>query len=282
MKAEQLTDAVCDHGEGPVWDEATGALRLVDMLRGDVLLIRGAEVEQRQHLDAVAAVWRPRTGGGAVVAIERGFALIDADGTVTRMPQVWTDSEIRMNEGGCDLQGRFFCGSMAYDETRGAGTVYRLDADDTVTPVLTGVTISNGLDFDDTGEIAYYVDTATHRIDIFDYDTAEGSFHNRRPFVDLAAENGGPDGICLDAAGGVWVAFYGGSSVHRYNPQGVLDEVISLPTPAVTACTFGGEGLDRLFITTSAQGADGADGAAGAVFTCQPGAVGRPARSFAG
>ena len=79
---------------------------------------------------------RPRRGGGAVIAVERGFALEDADGTLTPLAPVWSDPGVRMNEGGCDPDGRFWCGSMAYDQRPGAAALYRLDPDGSVRRVL--------------------------------------------------------------------------------------------------------------------------------------------------
>ena len=79
-----------------------------------------------------------------------------------------------MNEGGCDPDGRFYCGSMAYDKRPGAGALYRLDPDGSVQVVLEDVTVSNGLDWSPDGSLAYYNDTDTHRIDVFDYDVDAG------------------------------------------------------------------------------------------------------------
>jgi sugar lactone lactonase YvrE len=186
-----------------------------------------------------------------------------------------------MNEGGCDPDGRFWCGSMAYDRRPGGAAVYRLDPDRSVRRVLDGVTISNGLEWSPDGSRAYYDDTATHRVDVFDYDRDDG-LTARRPFVVLTdAER--PDGLTVDAEGGVWVALNGSGVVHRYTPAGVLDEVVHLPTPKVTACTFGGPGLDQLFITTSREGmAPDDDPVAGSLFRADVGVSGLPVREFAG
>jgi len=282
MRAEQATDAVTYHGEGPVWSAAWGGLRWVDMLAGDVLSLAADGTIGRRHVAAVAAVLRPRRGGGAVIGVERGFALADPDGTVTLLDPLWTDPGVRMNEGGCDPDGRFYCGSMAYDKTPGAGSLYRLDPDGTTSVVLTGVTISNGLDWSPDGSLAYYNDTPTGRVDVFDYHRDTG-LTGRRPFVAIPAEAGRPDGLTVDADGGVWVALHGGGAVHRYSPEGKLDEVVEVPTPQVTACTFGGAHLDQLFVTTSREGlADGADPLAGALFRAALGVRGRPVREFAG
>ena len=129
MKAETLTDPICYHGEGPVWSEAWGGLRWVDMLDGDVMSLGPDGSIQRRHIDDIAAIVRPRRAGGAVLGIERGFALEDPDGTITRLGDLWSGGDVRMNEGGCDPDGRFYCGSMAYDKRPGAGSLYRLDPD---------------------------------------------------------------------------------------------------------------------------------------------------------
>jgi len=62
---------------------------------------------------SVAATVRPRTRGGAVIGVERGFVLEEPDGSLTALDEVWDDHRVSMNEGGCDPYGRFYCGSMA-------------------------------------------------------------------------------------------------------------------------------------------------------------------------
>ena len=281
MRAEQLTDPVAHHAEGPVWSDRWGGLRWVDMLAGDVLSLASDGTVQRRHVGDVAAALRPRSGGGAVIAVERGFVLEDADGTCTALEPVWGDTGVRMNEGGCDPDGRFWCGSMAYDQRPGAAALYRLDPDRTVRPVLAGVTVSNGLDWSPDGSLAYYDDTATHRVDVFDYDRDAG-LTARRPFVVLP-DDGNPDGLTVDAEGGVWVALFGSGVVHRYTPDGALDVVVEVPAAQVTACTFGGPGLDQLFVTTSREGlGPDDDPLAGALFRADVGVAGQPVREFTG
>jgi sugar lactone lactonase YvrE len=281
VRAEQVTGPVTYHGEGPVWSESWGGLRWVDMLAGDVLSLAAEGTIDRRHVGNVAAALRPRRQGGAVIAVERGFALEDADGAIRYLGELWTDTHVRMNEGGCDPDGRFYCGSMAYDQRPGAGALYRLDPDDSVHVVLENVTISNGLEWSPDGSLAYYNDTPTQRVDVFDYD-GESGLTGRRPFAEIPAEAGGPDGLTVDDEGGVWVALYGGGAVRRYNPEGVLDEVIEVPAEQVTACTFGGSNLDQLFITTSREGLGGGDDPlAGSVFRSAVGVASLPVREFA-
>jgi len=252
------------------------------MLAGDVLSLAAGGAIDRRHVNNVAAVVRPRHRGGAVIGVERGFVLEDAEGTLTHLGELWSDNNVRMNEGGCDPEGRFYCGSMAYDQRPGAGALYRLDPDGSVHVMLENVTISNGLEWSPDGSKAYYNDTPTQRIDVFDYD-GESGLTGRRTFAEIPAEAGGPDGLTVDAEGGVWVALYGGGAVRRYTPDGVLDEVIEVAADQVTACTFGGSGLDQLFITTSREDLKpGEDPLAGSLFRSAVGVAGLPVREFVG
>lgn len=281
MRAEPLTGPVAAHGEGPVWWDAWGGLRFVDLTAGDVLTLREDGSVVRRHVGTVAAALRPRSGGGAVLALERSFALEDPDGTLRELPPVFDDPGLRFNDGGCDPEGRFHCGSMRADE-RPAAALHRLDPDGSVHLVLDGVTISNGLEWSPDGRRAYYADTPTGRVDVLDHDPGSG-LGDRRPFVAVPDEAGWPDGLCVDAQGGVWVALYGGGAVHRYGPDGTLDAVVEVATPKPTACTFGGPGLRTLFVTSTQEDLEpGAEPLAGALFAVEPGVAGLPARTFAG
>ena len=275
--AEQLTAPLAEHGEGPVW-WPDGHLRFVDLLAGDLIDIDAAGSAHRTHVDTVAAAVRPRVGGGAVVAVERGLVLLDVDGAVVKLPEVWSDPTVRMNDGGCDPDGRFYCGSMAYDAASGCGRLYRFAPDGTAEVVLDSVTISNGFDFAPDGSRAYYIDTPTQRIDVFDYDG--GGLTHRRPFAVIKPEAGAPDGLTVDSEGGVWVACWGAGAVRHFDSDGRLDEVVEVPgARQVSACAIGGANLDRLFITTSRHGLDSEDDReSGAIFVVDGVPTGLPVR----
>jgi sugar lactone lactonase YvrE len=282
MRAHQLTDPVAYHGEGPVWADRWGGLRWVDMLAGDILSLGEDGTIDRRHVGEIAAAVRPRTRGGAVIGVERGFAVEEPDGKLTHLEELWRDTGVRMNEGGCDPDGRFYCGSMAYDKRPGAGSLYRLDPDLSVRTVLESVSISNGLEWSPDGSLAYYNDTPTQRVALFDYESESG-LTGPRTFVEIAEETGHPDGLTVDSAGGVWVALNGGGAVHRYRPDGELDEVVEVQPRKVTACTLGGSERTDLFVTTSREGlAEGEDPLAGSLFVASVGVPGLPVREFAG
>ncbi|WP_338539032.1 SMP-30/gluconolactonase/LRE family protein [Janibacter terrae] len=278
MRATRLTDAVAHHAEGPCWWPGWGGLRWVDMLAGDVLALDDSGAISRTHVGDVAAMIRPRVGGGAVIAVERGLALADEDWRVDPLRPLWTTDAVRMNEGGVAPDGTLYVGSMAYDQAKGAARLYRVGADLSVETALPAVTVSNGIDWSPDGTLAYYDDTATGRITVFDW-TPEGGLVDGRTFADV---DGNPDGLTVDAEGGVWTALFGDGRVERRSPDGTLDAVVEVGARQVTACTFGGADLDELYITTSREGLDeGEDPAAGSVFVASPGVRGKGVTPFA-
>lgn len=308
MWLEVFDGRVCRLGEGPFYDDRTGRVGWVDIL-GRAVLWQELSSGRTGALDAPddvgAAV--PRQGGGLVLCLPAGPVLWDPDGTTRALagfaeadaaggdvgaaadPPAAGDAagsrgapKLRANDAKADPAGRLWLGTMAYDETPGAGALYRLDPGARVpVRVLSGVTISNGLGWSPDGTRMYYADTPTGRVDVFDYDPATGALSGRRPFAHVDSGAGYPDGLCVDAEGGVWVALWGGGAVRRYRPDGSLDRVVEVGTPRVTSCAFAGEGYDLLVITTA--GLDTGEPGAGLTYVYRPGdVVGSPVDRYAG
>lgn len=281
MTPENLTGPVAVHAEGPVWHPGWGGLRYVDGDAGDLLALHVDGVS-RQHVDdEYLGFVRPRSNGGIVAVGARTLHLADeVDGPFRAAAHLLDDPAARLNEGACDPRGRLLAGSMGYDAPQDAGTLLRIDTDLTVTTVLPRVTVSNGLAFSPDGRRAYYADTPTQRIDVFD--VVEGELRGRRQFVAIP-DGGLPDGLTVAADGSVWVALWGGYAVLGFDAAGALIERIELPVPQVTACTFGDDDLGTLYITTSAQGLGADHGTvAGSLFSVRLGVTGLPVTAFAG
>jgi sugar lactone lactonase YvrE len=280
MRATRFSDVVVGHGEGPVWWPADG-LRITDAYRGRVVSLAGdGTVTGSVQVGSFVGAFRPRVGGGLVAGALRSFVLLDPDGTVRDLGELWGEDALRMNDGSTDPDGNFLCGSMHTEGRTGAGSLWRLGADGLVSTVLPDVSVSNGLAWSRDGRQVYYNDTPTHQVAVFDV-AEDGSWHDRRPVADLGEDS--PDGMTIDTDGHLWVAIWGGGQVRCLDPgTGSTLEVLEVDGATQTsACTFGGPDLDQLFITTSDEGGSGGP-MAGSVFVAQPGARGLLPVPYAG
>lgn len=266
--AEQFSDPLAHHAEGPVWDTRQGVLLWVDMLAGRVLrTARDGTTSAVEVPDPVAAIVRPRAGGGHAVVGER--TLWHTDLAVDE-PQWLVAIELpvpqgcRSNDGGCAPDGTFYVGTMAYDSTPGAGQVLAVLPDGSVRTSLSGTTISNGLQAVGTGVV--FVDSPTRRIVEYQVDR-DHRWHDPTVLVQTGEGNPIPDGMCMDAHGGIWVAMWDAGEVRRYAADGKLSHTVLLPVSRPTACALGGDGMRTLYITTSKYGCEaGTDPVAGSVF----------------
>ncbi|HEY8986810.1 MAG TPA: SMP-30/gluconolactonase/LRE family protein [Streptomyces sp.] len=280
MSFEVAVRAEATLGEGPTWDADAGRLLWLDILGSrihtyDPVSGRRSVRVTDQHVGAV----KPRAGGGLVLNLRDGVGLLDPDDSFR-----WLRREVvpgrRANDAAVAPDGTLWAGTMRYDEAPGGGTLDRFGSTGLLETVLDDVAVSNGTGWSPDGTLMYYIDSPTRRVDVFDYDGEHVS--GRREFVTIEDGAGFPDGLTVDADGCVWVALWGGAVVRRYTPQGELDRVISLPTPLVTACAFGGADLNDLYITTARVGLDRPHPVAGSLLVVPGAGKGLALPAFAG
>jgi sugar lactone lactonase YvrE len=250
--------------EGPRWHEERQELLWVDILgcqfhrgtlRADGSLNELVSITIDRHVGAVA----PVVGGGYVLAAGQGFLFLDEAGSIQELAQPEAGrTDVRMNDGACDREGRFWAGTMAYDESRGSGSLYRLELDGSCATVLTGLTISNGIGWSPDAGTMYLNDSGTSRVEAFDFDGPSGAISERRTLVHVEQPGVVPDGLTVDEDGGIWVAMWGGGAVHRYGSDGSLLADVLLPVERPTSCAFGGPENSTLFVTTARDGLDDA------------------------
>ena len=274
-------------GEGPRWDEAAESLLWVDIPRRSVHRYNPATGEDAvQLVSDVVSLALPRRRGGVVIGLPDGLHFLNgkqSPGPVAIEPE---RTDTRTNDGACDAAGRLWVGTMALDERSPVAALYRVDPDYSVTTILTGTTISNGLGWSPSGRSFYFIDSPTRRVDVFDCDPATGTLENRRPFAAVEVGGAVPDGMTVDAEGGVWVALHGGWGLNRYSPDGDLVAEVRLPVARVTSCCFGGPELRDLYVTTRRGGLSDAEVArqplSGALLRLDVGVAGLPTDAFAG
>ena len=282
-RAEVVLSVGAQHAEGPLWDGPSARLWWVDIIGQRVHCFDPVTGADREW----ATVGQPGGVlidelGEPLIGMPDGLAALDRE-TGAMSLRVCMEADRpgnRLNDMKVDSRGRIWAGSMAYDRTVDAGSLYRIDGGQ-VTPVIPDLTISNGPAIDEESGLFYVADTARMIVAVFDFDVETGVLSNRRRFLDLAGEGQWPDGMTIDRDGMVWLAVGRGSAVHRYRPDATLDGVIELPVTNPTSVAFGGADGADLYITTSWFDLDAGERAeqplAGAVFRARPGITGRPA-----
>ena len=282
-----VAEARAELGEGPRWDAASRTLLWVDIPGHRVHRLDPATGRDTAELvPGLVSLALPRSRGGAVIGLPDGLHVLDGERSPLLAPIDAEHTGTRTNDGACDAAGRLWAGTMALDEASPLGGLYRVDADLSVTTVLTGTIISNGLGWSPAGDRFYFIDSPTQRVDVFDFDPETGALEGRRRFAAVEVEGAVPDGLAVDAEGGVWVALHGGWGLRRYTPDGELAAVVDLPVARVTSCCFGGADLRDLYVTTRRDGLSAGELAeqplAGALLRLDPSVAGLPTHAFAG
>jgi sugar lactone lactonase YvrE len=271
-------------GEGPVWSVRRGTLFWVDILAP---ALRSLDLAA-----GVASTWDmpekigwaiERAGGdGFIIGLKSGFARLD---TGTMQIEHFGHPEPdrphnRLNDAKVDRAGRIWAGTMDDREVEFLGALYRLDPGLAWTRHDDGYGVTNGPTFSPDGAIFYHTDSLARTVFAFDL-TDEGSLTNKRLFLRFETSWGYPDGMCTDVDGGIWIAHWGGGRVSRFSPEGRLDRSIALPASQITSCAFGGDRLDRMFVTSAAVGVE-SEPLAGALFEVESGTHGFAPTLFAG
>ena len=282
ITAELAFDARCELGEGPVWDWRHDRLLWVDLLAGRL---------HRQPLGEAPAVprsWNDTVGsvgllGDDELVVNAGADVLAFDPRTDvhrRVARVAGAGE-RINDAGCDPWGRWWLGVMSRTAPSPQSGRLLRDGGDGFTTVMSGIAIPNGLGWSPDRTSCYFVVTDRHQVLRFTLDEGTGEPTSVTTFVQLEPSSVTMDGLCVDADGRVWVALWGAGEVRGFAPDGRHVAVVRVPVSAPTSCTFGGAGLDTLFITSARFGLSVAEldaqPHAGGVFAVDVGCAGQRA-----
>lgn len=291
MQAELIVDARNAVGESPVWVPQDNALYWVDIPNGGLQRWSAdtGHVHAWKTPEMLACIARHRRGGW-VAGMESGFFHLHphSDGSLDseRLASVAHGrNDMRLNDGRCDRQGRFWAGSMVLDMGLNLpeGRLYRYGTGQSgvIEAQLDGFIVPNGLGFSPDGKTMYVSDShpAVQLIWAFDYDS--GTPSNRRVFIDMNHFPGRPDGAAVDAEGFYWICANDAGLIHRFAPDGRLDFSLAVPVKKPTMCAFGGSRMDTLFVTSIRPGDDhDPQSLAGGVFALNPNVKGLPEPIF--
>lgn len=257
MRISVVADVKPLLGEGPLWDAEAERLYFIDSLGQRVFRCTADGGEMRAWIvPSEIGSMALRQAGGAIVALRDGFHALDFEtGELTHIVDPEPDRPAnRLNDGKVDRQGRFLCGSMDTGEEAPTGSLWRLDPNHGLTELDSGIICSNGPCWSPDGRLLYFADSFTGTISAYDYAPATGTVSNKRPFAQADSSRGGaPDGATVDSEGYLWGATVFDGRIFRYAPDGSIDRVIEMPVVKITSLTFGGDDLDRLFVTSMAE-----------------------------
>jgi sugar lactone lactonase YvrE len=255
LTADLVLDAHATLGEGPVWDADAGVLWWVDIEgrrihRFDPPTRADTSFETASMVGAVAI----RASGGLMAALADGVWTVDpGSGGAELFVELGEPPEVRSNDAKCDPAGRFLVGTMAFDNSP-IGSLYSVEADGSMRRLLDQLSIANGMAWSADGGTLYYIDSPLRRVDAFDYDLATGAISRRRSYLVFDDRVPKPDGMSIDAEGGLWIAFWDAAEIRRYGPDRELDVVVRVPATQVTSCAFSGPDLRDLYITSASTG----------------------------
>ncbi len=279
MQPELIADYRCQVGEGPLWHPDERRVYWVDIPRGRIFRYDPAKgTHEICYEGAVVGGLTVQADGALLLFMARGAVSVWREGRLTTVvEEIPAERESRFNDVIADPAGRVFCGTMPTQAS--PGRLYRLDTDGALTPVLEDVLCSNGMGFTPDRRGMYYTDTGKREIYLFDYDQATGEIGNRRLFarVPEGKDEGGPDGMTVDAEGFVWSARWGGSCLVRYRPDGSEERRVAFPAKKVSSVTFGGGDHTDMYVTTAGGDNKAEEGkGAGALFRLNLGIRGVP------
>lgn len=274
-------------GEAPVWHPGEDRLYWVDILQPAVYRFDPkTERNETCALGKLVSAVMPVAGGGVMVATQDGIEVLDFDtGALT----VFADPESqfvenRLNDAKVGPGGAIWVGSMRLDASKPTGGLFRVTTGGSTERKESGITVSNGLGWSPDGRTFYFVDTIPGIIYAYDSEPGSGALSNRRIFARIPQEEGRPDGLTIDQAGGVWCAIWDGWCVRRFTSEGALDRVIELPVPRPTSVSFGGPDNATLYITSARTRLPATTLAeaplSGGIFACTPGETGIASNLF--
>jgi sugar lactone lactonase YvrE len=255
---ERVGDFTLGWGESLIWDDRSQRLYFVDCAAQTLHWLEYDSDELHTfRLPSMAAGIVPTEDGTLVACLDDGLYHLDPDGGATQRLALYPEGiGRRANDACADFSGNLITGTLNLQKAEGSSWRYSphhgwrlLDPDISNT---NGPTVAV-LD----GSMTLIIgDTSAHYF-AYPYDAEQGTAGPLTVFGDVSGLEGLPDGASLDDGEGLWCALVGGAQLARFTTTG-LDRTVAVPVANPTDLTFGGPGLDRLYVVSVAS--DGSNG----------------------
>jgi sugar lactone lactonase YvrE len=257
MKVDLLFASQCVLGESPMWHALRKCCYWVDIERGILYEYNWLlQTTRTWNFNERLSLVREGKSNELILALNTTIARFNLE-TEQLSPILDIESPAsgnRCNDGACDSLGRLWIGTMHLEHRQGAGALYMIDNNLEVHRKVSNTSISNGIVWSADNKRMYYIDSPTQVVQSFIFNEEPGEIIFEKNVIHVPPEMGTPDGMAIDEEGMLWIAHWGGFGVYRWNPvDGKLLDKIELPVPQVTSCTFAGENLDYLIITSARE-----------------------------
>lgn len=240
-------------GECPSWNTARQRLEFVDLARGELLAYcpakgTGTRIRLATDLGFLASDDNGHRLCGSGLEV---WSLHESDAPLQRVATVPGDPrQLRLNDAALDRNGILWTGTMDRRGMSPIGGIFQCHGDGRVAQWDDGYIIPNGFAISRGHDRIYIADSPRGIVYSYDLNYA-GVTQGKRVWLQIEAGQGAPDGMAMDCEDHLWIALHGGGCVRRYRPDATLVREIRLPARNVTACAFGGEGRDALYVTTA-------------------------------
>jgi sugar lactone lactonase YvrE len=258
MIASLLYASQCELGEGPLWHTLRKTCLWVDI--EEKRIFEFSQNSQRLKVwntdKRISALFQ-KPDGNLIVGFQGGIGEFSLrTGQLKQLIELEKDIiSNRCNDGGCDIEGRVWIGTMEDNCKPGAGRLYCIENDLSIHIKLENLSIPNGIAWTSDQKHMYFIDSQSRQVKSFLFDSYTGHIEHEKIIIEIPEKLGMPDGMSIDEEGMLWIAHWGGFGVYRWNPlNGKLISKIHVPVPLVSSCSFAGDMFDQLIITTARKG----------------------------
>lgn len=261
---ETIWQMKCLLGEGPIIDPVSDKLWFVDIKKSQVhsLDLTSGDKNSIQAPIPVTALAQSSQVDRFWASASNGFYSFDkTDGCLYEIVQD-IEPELpnnRMNDGALAPDGSFWAGTMDdEEENQTAGSWYRLDPNGSVLQLEQGYFITNGPAFSPDGKSVYLTDSAKQKIYKASIPALGKKITHKEIWKQFGSNDGGPDGMCFDNLGRLWIAFWDGACVRAFDEDGTLLQEVKMPVSRPTKPIYDAK-RNCLYVTSASVGLDAGD-----------------------